>query len=389
MNTRSILYYAATLVLTVVSSCEVHLPMPSSEEKDGINVVASSLIIPGQNVALRLAYTEDINDNLSEVYDDRNMLLRALMFPDTTAYSRDTYLMKKYYDELLLRVGEVEVTNQQGEVYPLVFNPETFNFESDHKAVAGERLQFSATLSSRKGKSLNVNSSTVVPGWKPEAKILEATRRYRATEEREDLSLIEMANDSVYELKILINDDSPDLHCYHIRVRGISYNYQGDSGGKIPIGGSLDNPIYDEPLIPLDLVWWTDAFFTNDPLLYDSSITSMFGAWQAYTTDVFTNRQFNNGSYVLTVQARYPYTSVYGGDKRRFMEVQLQPITVDLMNYLSSLYRIRVSDNSDYFSEPKSLSSNINGGVGIFGAMGEPLVLRYWFPGEEDPNYPD
>ncbi|MBD5245435.1 MAG: DUF4249 family protein [Barnesiella sp.] len=385
MKIRNLFNIAIPSLLTIFCSCETFLPDPGEQNKENIQIVASSLVSCGDTIGVRLAYTESFNDKVTEVYTDRSMLLRALMFPDTTKYPLDKELMKKYYDELLLRVGKVEITTGSGERLPMEFNPKSCYFECPHKFIPGERLELSANVSSREGKSLNIHSTTTVPGWKPEAELIDCVRLYRKTEEREDLALREFTNDSVYQLKILLKDSSPDLHCYRIKVQGVSYNYEGDSS-LINISSNLFAP----PVVtymPDNYVSWTDAFFTSDPLLYDANISRPFGAWQAFTTDVFTNRQFKGGSYVLTVQTRYPYTSYNSMNKRRFLQVQLEPISVDLMNYLSSLYKIRTLTN-DYFSEPASLASNISGGVGVFGSIGEPLTIRYWFPGEEDPNYP-
>lgn len=383
---RFFIYSAASFLVYLLCSCETHLPDPADQNPDDVQIAASSLVTTGDTVALRLAYTESFYDKVSEIYSDRSMLLRALMFPDTSRFQTDKYLMKKYYDELLLKVGKVELTTGTGERKRMEFNPETYDFECGHSVTPGERLEFSATLTSRKGKMLEVGSSTVVPGWKPDAEIVQATRRYKERQNREDLNLSEYSSDSVYELKILLKDPSPDLHCYKIKVRGVSYHYEGDSF-MIDLGAPF-NPRPYISTVKYDIVRWTDAFFTNDPLLYDAAITHSFGAWQPYTTDVFANRQFANGSYLLTVEARYPYTAEDDFIHRRFIEVQLLPISLDLMNYLTSLYRVRTAVD-DYFSEPMSLSSNIKGGVGIFGSIGEPLTLRYWFPGEEDPDYPN
>lgn len=159
------------------------------------------------------------------------------------------------------------------------------------------------------------------------------------------------------------------MHCYRIKVQGISYSHLN---------------FRPEPYYEPGIVKWCDAFFSNDPLLYDSAITGTFGPWQAYTTDVFTNTQFDAGEYDMTVQSRfYNHSSLF----RRCIKITLQPISTSLANYLSSLYRIR-SFKESYFSEPSTLSTNVEGGVGVLGAIGLPVSRYYWFPGEEDPNYP-
>ncbi len=167
--------------------------------------------------------------------------------------------------------------------------------------------------------------------------------------------------------KIKIIDRSSHTHCYRIKVQAIEYNRKKN----------LDETI--------GWIAWCDAFFSTDPLLYDSSITGTFGPWQAYTTDVFTNSKFVGGEYDLTVQSRIFSHSV---SVHRAIKITLQPISASLANYLSSIYRIRSFEQS-YFSEPSTLSTNIDGGVGIFGAIGKSVARMYWLPGEEDTDYPE
>ncbi|MBP3590571.1 MAG: DUF4249 family protein, partial [Muribaculaceae bacterium] len=127
---------------------------------------------------------------------------------------------------------------------------------------------------------------------------------------------------------------------------------------------------------------------SKDPLFYDPAITKSFGPWPAYTTDVFSDAYFPNGEYIVELNSRiFPAPSESSNSSGRYVEIELEPINRELMEYLSVLYRLRVATDS-YFSEPVSLPSNIEGGVGVFGAVGKSAKVRYWFPGEENPAVP-
>ena len=128
------------------------------------------------------------------------------------------------------------------------------------------------------------------------------------------------------------------------------------------------------------------VFHTADGLLVDPAIDKSFGPWPAYVTDVFSDKSFYGDEYVVEVSSRmkYPGDNIRNG---RYFDIELQPINRELMEYLSVLYRLRVATDS-YFSEPVSLPSNIEGGVGVFGAIGQSAKIRYWLPGEENPAVP-
>lgn len=367
------------MLLAAVASCETTLPVPDNQTSGDASVVITSLASAGESLKVRLARTEAIGEPHKEVYEDRQLLLRALMFPDTTykSYPDDSLLMKKYRDELVLPHSLVTLTTSSGQEVPLEYNGATLNYECGYRPQPGERLTIKAECQSDTNKMLthmpHICTATVdVPDWKPEFEIVSAEMVYKKALTRDDLHLVEALPDSVIDFKLRIVDPSPQLHAYRIKVQGCLYHYsQGTSD-----------------ILDIDFVKWIDAFFSNDPLLYDAGITDIFGPWQPYTTDVFTNRAFDDGEYYLNVQSRFNgHTGASSNGYHRAIKITLQPIAPSLANYLTSLYRLRTATPT-YFSEPTSLQSNVDGGVGIFGAIGKTTSRIYWFPGEEDPNYP-
>lgn len=377
---KSPFYIISVGILAVASACETSLPVPDHQVSGDESVVISSLACAGDCLKVRLARTEAIGEAHHEVYEDKELLWRALMFPDTTylSYPQDSLLMKKYKEQLVLGQSSVTLTTPTGEELPLKYNNATLDYECGYIPLPGERLTITAECQSGTAPAQvqrpHICTATVnVPDWKPEFEIVSAEKVYKKTLTRDDLNLAEPVPDSVIDFKIRIIDPSPQLHAYRIKVQGCAYSYQRVTDGKV-----------DRAYIN-----WIDAFFSNDPLLYDAGITDNFGPWQAYTTDVFTNQAFQGGEYYMSVQSRiHGHSSGTTNGRYRAVKITLQPIAPSLANYLSSLYRLR-SMTPTYFTEPTSLSSNVVGGVGIFGAIGESTSIFYRFPGEEDPLYPE
>lgn len=366
-------------ILTVAASCETSLPVPNNQVSGDASVVITSLACVGDSLKVRIARTEAIGESHKEVYEDMQLLWRVLMFPDTSYYyyPEDRLLMKKYKEELVLRRSNVVLTTPSGEELPLEYNYANLNYECGYKPQPGDMLSIRAECISNPGTSTmedaHVSTATVrVPDWKPEFEIVSAEMAYKKGLKRDDLGLEEVLPDSVMDFKIHIVDNSSSIHNYRIKVQSFLYSYaQGTSD-----------------ILDYDYISWVDAFFSNDPLLYDAGITGGFGPWQPFTTDVFTNQGFRNGEYYLNVQSRIQSHGIVSNGAHRAIKITLQPIDSSLANYLSSLYRAR-SFTPSYFTEPTSLASNINGGVGVFGAIGPSTSIIYWYPGEYDPSYPE
>lgn len=370
MKTTKYIFLLTTLILW---SCQVELPVPDNQTSGDASYVLTSVVSAGENVKVRLARTEAIGESHYEYYDNKEMLWRVLMFPDTSYYyyPEDRNIMVKYQEELVSGTSDVSLITASGEV-PMTYNSATLDYECDYKPAPGEKLTVKAMCRNNNASVASdgvheCSASLTVPDWQPEFEIVSARTIAKPSLMRDDLGIIEQTADSVVEFKIKIIDRSPDIHCYRIKVQGFKYLYSNS----------------DETGSDNSLIVWCDAFFSSDPLLYDSAITGSFGPWQANTTDVFTNAGFITGDYDLTVQSRFFNKSPL----HRAIKITLQPISPSLSNYLSALYRVRCFKPT-YFSEPTTLSTNIDGGVGIFGAIGQTTSRMYWFPGEEDPNYP-
>lgn len=359
--------------MSALSGCEVELGSPQDITTGQSDYSLTALAVAGDSLKVRLALTESLTEDKYEPYEDASVRLRMLMFPDFERYPLDSIIMEKYRTILTDIQADVTAVTGSGDSIKLAFNAATLNYECGYRPKPGERIEVMATIpdSTRVDSLFTVKSNVTVPDWQPQVEIVNYRRVYKEMTEREDLLIQEsygLYTDSVVELTMHIHDTSSDTHCYRLKAMGVGYHYS-----YILEGEELPETIY-----------WTSAFFSDDPMLYDSQITDMFGPWQAHTTDVFSNRQFKNDAYI-TVQVRYPskVRNLY-----RYIQIELQPITSPLMNYLSSLYRMRVAKQS-YYSDYSTLPSNIEGGVGIFGGVGKSTKCRIWLDGDPDPNYPD
>lgn len=352
--------------------CEVNLGDPEDGTAGNSECSLTALAVVGDSLKVRLAFTENLSDPKFEPYEDMSVRLRMLMFPDFFQFPLDSMTMVKYRTLLTRTRADVTAITGSGQTVQLTFNKATLNYECGYRPKSGERISVTATIpeSIHPTGSLTVKSNVTIPDWIPQVEIMSYNKKYKERDVREDLSIKESYwyVDSVLEVTMHVHDASSDTHCYRLKASGVGYNYSHFSEGE-------EFPAF---------ILRSSAFFSDDPLLYDSQITDKFGPWQAYTTDIFSNRQFKNDAFI-TVQVRYPRKVK---DMHRFVQIELQPITVSFSNYLSSLYRMRVAEKS-YYSDYTTLPSNIEGGVGIFGGMGKSTKLRIWLDGVPDPNYPD
>ena len=361
----------AALALLQLSGCEVALDAPNPIKENSMTVTA--LAVCGKKLSARVSWTEDINEAVSAPYSDNYLMWRMLSFQKIVSLTpEDSVKLDRYYSQRVAKDADVKATIGDKE-YRMTYNPETSDYECDYVVKPGDRISISAKSSrmlhypSGLGYlvPLDAHSTVEVPTHKASVEILDAKKIYQAGKKGESIGTYEYGVDSAVVFKLRLKSHSSGTNCYRIRVSSVSFTI-GDGS-------------YLTQISPIT------AFHSNDPLFYDPAITKSFGPWPAYTTDVFSDAYFPKGEYVVELSSRiYPKLPKPMG---RYIEIELEPINRALMEYLSVLYRLRVATDS-YFTEPVTLPSNIEGGVGIFGAIGKSAKIRYWLPGEEDPEVP-
>lgn len=364
------------ILFGTLCGCEVEIDAPTRMEDNSITVTA--LAVASEPLTVRLSWTEGINDALSAPFADSYEMWRVLNFLKET-HPEDSLIYQEYYKKHVATTARVKA-NIDGNEYDMTYNDKTLNYEyPDYTVKPGDRisinvqvdtlLPYQSTLGTQ--GVLESTSRIEVPSNTPGVEILKAEKIYRELEKYDPLMTVERGVDSVVVFTLKLRSQSPGVNFYRLKVTSMICVF--------------DNPGSRNSTIPIS------AYHTSDPLLYDAAIDKGFGPWPAYQSDVFTDESFHSGEYIISLSSRVAVRGMTNSDgplnTARYFEIELQPINAALMNYLSVLYRLRIATPS-YFSEPSTLPSNIDGGVGIFGAIGKSAKIRYWLPGEENPAIP-
>ncbi|MDE5572440.1 MAG: DUF4249 domain-containing protein, partial [Muribaculaceae bacterium] len=366
------LLYISTIIIYLCTlwSCEVEIVPPEMDDNNPFTVTA--LAVDGEPLNVNLSWTEKIDTALSAPYSDSYVMWRVLNMLDTAEhiiigsddtlyYTEDTTLFYDYYKKNVVTDATVSA-NINGQVIEMNYNPSTLNYEnSNYKVKAGDRIRINVTKKKynkyQEGfKIIESTSQIEVPTHTPDVEIIKTNKIYKECEKYLPLGNKEFAVDSVVVFTLKLKSPNPGINCFRLKVSSIMTSFY------------TEDDIIPTTITPIS------AYHSNDVLLYDSSLDKGFGPWPANQTDVFTDESFHNGEYIIDVSSRvscpYYLTVSDDNDITRYFEIELQPITPMLMNYLSVLYRLRIATPS-YFSEPTSLPSNIEGSVGIFGGIGK------------------
>lgn len=112
---------------------------------------------------------------------------------------------------------------------------------------------------------------------------------------------------------------------------------------------------------------WTPIYSTiNDELLNPTDASSIMDILGGYSDNefYFTDELINGKTHSISVSVNYEIS-------QRF-RVRLASLSRDLYLYRRTLSKSRDADG--FFSEPVQIHSNINGGIGIFGAQTSQLI---------------
>lgn len=377
---KKIIYSLLTLPLVLLSACEVEMAAPRADSDDS-SITLTALAVAGEKLSARVSRTQDPNKAVFDKYDDPYLMWRVLKF-DQRNQQADIKQQEKYYDGNLITDAKVTalINNQ---TFSLVYNDSTLNYECvDYIIQPGDNIHLTAVSSIEQidgtYREFTTYSEVTIPDKDFDIEILSTEKIYSKCTSNDGFNERNVDSVMIFKLKL---KSSSGLNFYRLKVTSVEYIADYDKYLHDIQGNRYE---YDETKVGLSFISPIDAFTCNDPLLYDSKIEKNFGPWQAYQTDVFTDKSFFDNEYVLDVSSRIATSRSDGMNYGRYFEIELQPITRELMEYLSTVYHIRVKEDS-YFSQPITIPSNIKGGVGVFGAIGKSKKIRYFFPGEENP----
>lgn len=163
-----------------------------------------------------------------------------------------------------------------------------------------------------------------------------------------------------YNLKIKDKDQNNNF--YRIKIDG-AYHYQSSYWDDFQYWAYITRFRSDDAILNNGNPENTD----NDDLSIVTFPPNYYG--------IFTNTMFKGTEYILTFYVEYPDFLYEDEYDKGYLNVTLQMMSQDLYKYYSSVQRYRYLDEYE-MAEPVMIFSNINNGLGIFGAYNEVPVMQ-------------
>ena len=235
--------------------------------------------------------------------------------------------------ESTLTDAKVELTVNDDATYPMTYDTLMLRYQSDYTPTIGDRLKVRISHAS--------NEQTIAHTEVPRPQKIEIVEV--KTELFEDEHLLEdvLANNRGYvKMKLRLHDPAGEKNYYRLAIRGLSH---------------VRDTYYQ--------IW--DFYLSSDPIFRDERLTSKWGAWPSFFSDVFDDSLMNGDSYEFEIKT---YVLGYTFDELPIYEVSLQSITEDYYRYLKSMQLYRIS-KSDTYSEGVYIHSNNEGGWGLLGGI--------------------
>ena len=328
--------YTLSLLLASIlfTSCEQVLQMPSTEMD---NLVINSIATTNEPLSVALSTTRSL--------DSPFRLHKFLNYYD--------YYMgvdESYFDRLVVKNADVTYSVNGGETQgTLHYDDEKYAYVSDYQPKPGDNITITAVHTDVYGITRKAYGSAAFSAKPPEYEIVSRHTYF----DRNEMGILDPAGlydiygtDSIMSITLRLKDDKSKRNFYRLIVRGVADYTPGNY-----------------------LV--TDIFTTDDLLLTDQSLTSSFGAWPAYFTNIFDDHMFINNEYTITVKTRKRR-----GEKARVL-LEYQELTSDLYYYLRSVYQYRIAPN-DALGDPISIHTNVNDGWGIVGGANASTKIIYF-----------
>ena len=342
MKKLFVLLYAG--LASILTACETILPldMPESEEWGiTLNAVASPDTTFWAYVTHCYPTTEAPNYAYEDFVDTEGWLEKAtfrdyyrssIWGPNNWFNGKKAYEIRK---ESTLTEAEVELTVNGETTYPMVYDTLMLRYQSNYTPTIGDHLE--VRINSASGEQTVARTEVPQP---QKLEIVETeTELLENGEFIENLSAV--ANRGYVKMKLRLHDPAGEKNYYRLAIRGI----------------------HERPWQDTYYVW--DIYLSSDPIFRDERLTSEWGAWPAFFSDVFDDSLMNGAPYEFEIKT-YVLGSEDGADP--IYEVSLQSITEDYYRYLKSMQLYRIS-RSDTYSEGVYIHSNNEGGWGLLGGI--------------------
>lgn len=335
---KKYLYILLLFFICLTSTgCEEILSMPDSEAD---NLVINAIASPSETLAVDMSLTRSIDSGTPQ-------------YGHIDYYDYYMSVDSAYYKQFVVKTADVSFSVNGGERKGTMhYDEKKYKYISDYQPKPGDNITINAEYIDAHGKTHKAYGSVDIPAKQPEFEILSRYTYYDKCE----LGFFDPSGqydifgaDSIMSITLRLKDDKSKRNFYRLKVRGIcDYN-------------SLTRKTFSV----------TDIFTTDDLLLTDHTLTTSFGSWPAYFTNIFDDHLFKNNEYTITVKTRKRR-----GDNARVL-VEYQEITPDLYYYLRSVYQYRIK-NTAVLADPIGIHSNVKDGWGIIGGANASRTIVYY-----------
>lgn len=382
MKTR--LYTLLAFCLFAFVACEKDVEFEGPSEEAENDMIINAVAIEGEPLRVYLNHSYPIGQQPVERY----ISYQQAMFVDNN-YLTD-YRSMSYYKNTCITNADVTAIVNDNQEYRLTLSKDSLGFVCDYKPQVNDHIVLHATsydIQSMKGEGYileaktEATAETTVPA-KPKIEVVKHEV---------------LKDSSYYEVNQLTSraDTIMRLTCRIIDAGGNQYYRLRIRGERIVVSGTWYNPIYGRPNSYDYYLRFQDVYFSDDPLFVDPRLNKNFGGWSAYFSNVFDNALMQGKDYSFTLDSPKPnshfqQSSAYDSrtgemivETKQVYEnvefeprvmVELQAISPEYYRYLKSVELYRITD-TDAFSEPVRVYSNVKNGWGILGSLSSHRVF--------------
>lgn len=347
-------YYIILLLMALIgSACERNLEFEDPAGEIVNDMVVNAVAVAGTPIKVYLNRAYLVNKIPPMQYYNPTSPINSIQMKDDGSFD---YRSSEYYQKTAISNAMVEINVNRQTIEPMFYDEKNFCYISSYIPNEGDHIEVVV-----KSEEQVVHAETTVP-VKPKIEVV--SHEVIPENPYSQLEDLTTNSDLIMRLTCRISDAGGEQY-YRLRVRSecTSYEYISTSSGK-------ERYIY---------YTMQDVFFSDDELFEDRSLTTNFGGWRAYFSNVFDNSLMNGKTYSFTVDSpkagNHNFTNYTTKELDKDGEiipsrvmVELQAISPELYRYLRTMQLYRISANDGY-AEPVQIYSNIEGGWGIFGAL--------------------
>lgn len=365
MKTK-ILFILSSLLFFTACEKEVEFESPSVEAEN--NLVINAVAIEGVPLKVYLNRSYPIGKTPLTYIGTDAIFAKNNLITD--------YQTWDYYKKTAVPDAEVTVDVNGQQTYTLALDSANICYFSNYVPQVNDHIMVTAVYKELSWDDKVIGTKTVSAETTVPAKPRIEVTTYEVLDENPYRSINELTytTDTIMRLTCRISDTGSEQY-YRLRIRGVEKG--------------LDGYTHYHEIGDYVHYLMQDVYFSEDELFVDNRLTKGFGGWPAFFSNVFDNTLFKGSQHTFTIDSPKPnahwYNSYSKSDQEYYwlkylheasqvpdlpsqVMVELQAISPEFYHYLKSIELYRNTE-TDAFSEPVQIYSNVQNGWGIFGAL--------------------